>query len=62
MVLQHKFNNLIINKMKQKMNYDGMSYNELVAQKMELEKAINKIREQEMKRAFNDLLKTYSIS
>lgn len=44
------------------MNYDGMSYNELVAQKMELEKAINKIREQEMKRAFNDLLKTYSIS
>ena len=46
MVLQHKFNNLIINKMKQKMNYDGMSYNELVAQKMELEKAINKIREQ----------------
>ena len=44
--------------MKQKKNYDGMSYNELVAQKMELEKAINKIREQEMKRAFNDLLKT----
>ena len=44
------------------MNYDGMSYNELVAQKMELEKAINKIREQEMKRAFDELLKTYSIS
>ena len=44
------------------MNYDGMSYNELVAQKMELEKAINKMREQEMKRAFDELLKTYSIS
>ena len=44
------------------MNYEGMSYNELVAEKMELEKAINKTREQEMKRAFNELLKTYSIS
>ena len=48
--------------MKQKINYDGMSYNELVAQKMEIEKAINKMREQEMKRACDELLKTYSIS
>ena len=42
------------------MNYDGMSYNELVAQKLELEKAINQKREQEMKRAFDDLLKNFS--
>lgn len=48
--------------MKQTMNYDGMSYNELVAQKMELENAINKMREQEMKRAIDDLLKYYSIT
>lgn len=44
------------------MNYEGMSYNELVAEKMELEKAIKKMREQEMKRAFDELLKTYSVS
>ena len=62
MVLWHKFNYLIINKMKQEMNYEGMSYSELVAQKMALEMAINKMREQEMKRAFDELLKTYSVS
>ncbi len=44
------------------MNYDGMSYNELVAQKMELENAINKMREQEIRRALDELLKTYSIT
>ena len=48
--------------MKQKMNYEGMSYSELVAQKMALEMAINKMREQEMKRAFDELLKTYSVT
>lgn len=46
--------------MKNVMNYDGMSYSELVAQKMELEKAINKMREQEMKRAFDELLNNFS--
>lgn len=44
------------------MNYDGMSYNELVAQKMALEMAMNKMREQEMKRALDNLLKNYSIT
>lgn len=48
--------------MEKKMNYEGMSYNELVAQKMALEMAINKMREQEMKRAFGELLKTYSVT
>lgn len=48
--------------MKQAMNYDGMSYNELVAQKMAIEMAINKMREQEMKRALDDLMQDYSIT
>lgn len=43
-------------------NYDGMSYNELVAEKMAIEMAINKRKEQEMKRALDELLKNYSIS
>lgn len=46
--------------MKKTMNYDGMSYNELVAEKIELEKKISKMREQDMKRAFDELLKNYS--
>lgn len=48
--------------MEKKMNYEGMSYNELVAQKMALEMAINKMREQEMKRALDDLMQNYSIT
>ena len=39
-----------------------MSYNELVAEKMAIEMAINKRKEQEMKRALDELLKNYSIS
>ena len=44
------------------MNYDGMSYNELVAEKMAIEMAINKKKEQEMKRALDELLKNYSVT
>ena len=61
MVLKNKFNYLIINKMKTTMNFNGMSYEELVAQRNEIDKAINKMRRtQEIKTSFDEFLKKFS--
>lgn len=60
MVLQHKLNYLIINKMKSNMNFAKMSYSELVAMKDDLLLAINAKREEEMKRALEALMQDFS--
>lgn len=46
--------------MKKNLTYDGLSYSELVAKRNELDLVISRMRKQEMKRAFDELLKNFS--